>query len=162
MPRPQPTSITPRGSVPPSNGSSAVNHGARGIDGLRVAAIVEVSIVGGRESLACGGPHDVPVQRLICNRNAQSSAPRRLRQRPLRARDRRDGHDFAGDCAEPLRIVRSRPERHRHLTRIGQVDRVDLAGLRQAIRAAVDQFVVRIGLPPFEAGEEIHHVRVAL
>ncbi len=75
MPKPQPTSITLRGSVPPSNGSSAVDHGARGIDGLRVAAIVEVSIVGGRESLACGGPHDVPVQRLICNRNAQSSAP---------------------------------------------------------------------------------------
>src|SRR5262249_27385759 len=47
-----------------------------------------------------------------------------------------------------------------HFSFLWQINGIDLAGLRETERSWIDEFVMRFGLPPFEAGEELHHVRI--
>src|SRR5271156_1115502 len=68
---------------------------------------------------------------------------------------------FPGRCAEPKCAVAAGLELHGDLTTLRQIDCVGLAGIGEAVVAVVHQLVVRIGLPPRKAGEEIDHAAVA-
>jgi len=43
-------------------------------------------------------------------------------------------------------------------TAMRKIDCIGLSRICQAIASTAHKLVVRVGLPPFEAGEEIHHV----
>ena len=63
---------------------------------------------------------------------------------------------------EPGGAVASRFELEGRLAAARQVDGVEPAWFGQAISAVVGQLVMRLGLPPRKAGEEIHDMRIAL
>src|SRR5665213_828357 len=88
---------------------------------------------------------------------------------PVRTLGVRQRNGIPGYRIEPACRIRSGPEVYgrafsvlgRRDDLVWQVDCVDLARLGQAIGPPGDQFIVRVGLPPVEAGEELQNVAVA-
>src|SRR6516225_4855673 len=75
---------------------------------------------------------------------------RSLGRGPQRSFDRRERNRFSREAVEPTCLIVTPLEPDGHLAPFGQIDRIDLTGLGQAIGPVVYQFVVRFGLPPLE------------
>src|ERR1700719_856055 len=80
---------------------------------------------------------------------------RRLRRAPGRALSSRQFQDLAAARIEPVCAVATRLQLDGRLAAAWQVDSVLPARLGQAESAFVDELVMRLGLPPFKAGEEV-------
>ena len=68
---------------------------------------------------------------------------------------------FARERAEPFDRVGSRLELECEPAALGKIDGVGMTGIGEAVIAVVDEFVVRIGLPPVKACHEVDDVAVA-
>src|SRR5213596_2037059 len=86
----------------------------------------------------------------------------RFRRGPLRSANGRERNFFSRERAEPSCFICAGFEFDSDGSFFRQVNRINLPRLCQTIGAIVDQFVVRFGFPPFETGEEIYHVFIAL